>query len=166
MRTSRYVELLDQLVDAARRPRLVLRVAGDGDSDADVLRGLVRAPWRHLWRAVDELPDDPPDPALHEVRIRAKRVRYAAEAVEPVFGRDARRFVERVTELQDVLGEHQDAVVAGQWLREAASSSGDLDVAFAGGMLAAIEHRAALASRGEWSAAWHAASRRKLRDWL
>jgi CHAD domain-containing protein len=157
MRTPRYVELLDRLVDAAQRPRLVLRVAGEDGSDADVLRGLVRAPWRHLWRAVDDLADEPPDPALHEVRIRAKRVRYAAEAVEPVFGRDARRFVERVTDLQDVLGEHQDAVVAGQWIREAASSSGDLDVAFAG---------AALASRGEWAAAWHAASRKKLRDWL
>jgi CHAD domain-containing protein len=166
MRTQRYVDLLDRLVDAARRPRLMLRVAGDDESDADVLRGLVRAPWRHLRRAVGELGDDPPDPALHEVRIRAKRVRYAAEAVEPIFGKRARRFVERVTDLQDVLGEHQDAVVAGQWLREAASSSGDLDVAFAGGMLAGIEHRAALASRDQWAAAWKAASRKKLRAWL
>jgi CHAD domain-containing protein len=166
MRTPRYVELLDLLVDAARRPRLALRVAGEGASDADLLRELVRAPWRHLRRSVDALGDDPPDPALHEVRIRAKRVRYAAEAVEPLIGKPARRFVERVTDLQDVLGEHQDAVVAGQWLREAASSSGDLDVAFAGGMLAAIEHRAALESRGEWPAAWRAASRKHLRDWL
>ena len=166
MRTARYVELLDRLVDAARHPRLVLRVAGDDDSDADVLRGLVRVPWGHLRRAVRELPEDPPDPALHEVRIRAKRARYAAEAVEPVFGKHARQFAERITRLQDVLGEHQDAVVAGQWLREAASSSGDLEVAFAAGMLAAIEHRAAFDVRDDWEGAWHAADHKKLRDWL
>ncbi|HZP31176.1 MAG TPA: CYTH and CHAD domain-containing protein, partial [Acidimicrobiia bacterium] len=166
MRTQRYVALLDRLVDAAHHPRLALRVAGDDDSDADVLRGLVRAPWGHLRRAVHDLPDDPPDPALHEIRIRAKRARYAAEAVEPVFGKKARRFAERITRLQDVLGEHQDAVVAGQWLREAAASSGDLDVAFAGGMLAAIEHRAAQDSRDAWADVWRRASRKKLRSWL
>jgi CHAD domain-containing protein len=166
MRAPRYVELLDQLVDAARQPRLALRVAGDGGSDPEILRGLVRAPWGHLRRAVRELPEDPPDQALHDIRIRAKRVRYAAEAVTPVFGKDARQFVDAITRLQDTLGEHQDAVVAGQWLREAAAASGDVDVAFAGGMLAAIEHRAALASRAEWTDAWRAASRGKLRDWL
>ncbi len=166
LRTPRYVELLDRLVDAAHHPRLVLRVAGEDGSDADVLRGLVRAPWGHLRRAVRDLPPDPPDPALHQVRIRAKRARYAAEAVEPVFGKDARRFAEQITRLQDVLGEHQDAVVAGEWLREAAASSGDLRVAFAAGMLAATEHEAAQTARDGWAAAWRRASAKPLRGWL
>jgi CHAD domain-containing protein len=166
LRTPRYVELLDRLVDAAHHPRLALRVAGEDGSDVDVLRGLVRAPWGHLRRAVHELGDDPPDQALHDVRIRAKRARYAAEAVEPVFGKHARQFVERVTRVQDVLGEHQDAVVAATWLREAAAASGDVGVAFAAGLLAAVEHRAAQDARDAWPAAWHKASDKKLRDWL
>ena len=52
------------------------------------------------------------------MRIRAKRCRYAAEAVAPAVGKRPERFAKAVAELQDVLGEHQDAVVAGQWLRE------------------------------------------------
>ena len=42
---------------------------------------IVRRPWRHLGRAVAALGPEPADEALHEVRIRAKRLRYACEAV-------------------------------------------------------------------------------------
>ena len=37
----------------------------------------------------------PPDDALHAVRIRAKRARYAAEATIPVFGKPRAKFAER-----------------------------------------------------------------------
>lgn len=46
-----------------------------------------------------------------------KRLRYAVEFVADVYGRPAHRFVRRVTELQDLLGNHQDAQVAGDQLR-------------------------------------------------
>ena len=88
LRAPRYVDLLDRLVDAAHRPRLLLRVAADDETDADVLRGLVLIPWRHLRRAVEALPDDPPDPALHEIRIRGK--------ARPLRGRGRRAGVRRV----------------------------------------------------------------------
>ena len=42
----------------------------------------------------------PHDDALHEVRIRAKRARYAAEATEPVFGKKARKFARAMAEIE------------------------------------------------------------------
>jgi CHAD domain-containing protein len=106
--------------------------------------------------------EDPTDENLHAARIRAKRVRYAAEAVSAVFGKRARAFAASAVELQDVLGEHQDAVVAGAWLREAARSGGD---AFVAGELAAVEAQAAATSREAVPAAWKDLSRKRLRFW-
>src|SRR2546426_7025203 len=43
--------------------------------------------------------------SLHEVRIRAKRVRYASEAADPVVGKSARRLARAVAEIQGVRSE-------------------------------------------------------------
>nr|WP_282206702.1 CHAD domain-containing protein [Kitasatospora fiedleri] len=51
--------------------------------------------------------------ALHDARKAAKRARYAGESA----GRPARAFTRRMKALQDVLGRHQDAVVARDTLR-------------------------------------------------
>jgi CHAD domain-containing protein len=58
------------------------------------------------------------DRALHETRKAAKRLRYAAESAAPVLGRRAKRLANRAMRIQEVLGEHQDTVVARQTLRE------------------------------------------------
>jgi CHAD domain-containing protein len=163
LRSPRYLALLDRLVETARRPPVVLPPDGD---DLDALRRLVATPWRRLRRAVAHLPEPAPDPALHEVRILAKRARYAAEVVVPVFGPPAREFARAVTRVQDVLGEHQDAVVAAAWLRATAATVDDRAAVFAAGELGALERIDADAARAAWPAAWSAASRRRLRRWL
>ena len=127
--------LLNRLVLASQRPRLLLRI-DDGD-DAELMRAAVRRPWERLRDAVAALPPDPPDSALHDIRIRAKRARYAAEAVAPAFGKPARAFARLLVDVQDVLGEHQDAVIAGEWLRRAAVQSDHGHEGFAAGELAA-----------------------------
>jgi CHAD domain-containing protein len=161
MAEGRYVRLLDTLVDAARAPALLPEV---GDAPAAVaLAPTMDAPWKHLQAAVERALEDPSDETLHATRIRAKRVRYAAEALAPVFGKRARRFAEAAVALQDVLGEHQDAVVAGAWLREAAASTPSL--AFVAGELVAIEAEAARHARAIWPVAWRALARKKLRFW-
>jgi len=164
LRSHRYAVLLDRLVDAARQPRLLIRT--DSASDADVLRGLVRDAWEHLADAVGALPEHPEDEALHAIRRRAKRARYAAEAVEPAFGKPARALARAITEVQDVLGEHQDGVVASDWLRRAAAAVHDESAAFTAGEIVACERQAAAAGRAAWTGTWHAASRRKHRAWL
>ena len=59
---------------------------------AEVVPGLVRRPWHKLAKRVAKLGDDPSDARLHEVRIRTKRARYAAEVCAPVVGKPARTF--------------------------------------------------------------------------
>ncbi|MGH9021728.1 MAG: CHAD domain-containing protein, partial [Acidimicrobiia bacterium] len=83
----RYAGLLERLVDAAADPALDPVASQPGSR---VLPGVVRRPWRRLNRAVQDLPQDPPDALLHEIRIHAKRCRYAAEAVVGVCGKRAR----------------------------------------------------------------------------
>ncbi len=56
------------------------------------------------------------DQHLHDVRIAAKRARYAAEAVRPVVGKPAKQLASVMAEVQETLGDHQDAVVERQWL--------------------------------------------------
>jgi len=160
MRSHRYLELLDRLVDAARAPVLTpeaTRPAGD------VVPGLVRKPLDRIDRAVDELDDEPPDVALHDIRKRAKRARYAAEAAAPVAGKPARRLASALADVQDILGDHQDAVVAGQWLRDALAAASPRQT-FVIGQLAALEQADANASRAAWRDAWKSASRKRVRN--
>jgi CHAD domain-containing protein len=64
---------------------------------------------RRAWHAV---PGQARNEALHQARKSARRARYAAEAMAPAAGRKARRFVKRMKQVQSVLGEHQDSVIA------------------------------------------------------
>jgi CHAD domain-containing protein len=82
-----------------------------------VVARLIRRPWRRLKRAAKALRKDLPDIRWHAVRIRAKRCCYAAEAVAPVVGCQAGRFAAAIAAVQAILGDHQDTVMAGAWLR-------------------------------------------------
>jgi CHAD domain-containing protein len=107
------------------------------------------------------------DVALHEARKAAKRARYAAEAVEPVFGKQAKRFAKRMKAVQSVLGDHQDAVTARQVAREIgvhAHLAGEN--AFTFGLLNERAHRDALEYQRQARSAWKRAARHKARRWL
>ncbi|HEV2892839.1 MAG TPA: CHAD domain-containing protein, partial [Actinomycetota bacterium] len=162
MGQEKYVELLEDLVAAAAAPALL---PGADRPAAEVMPPLVAKPWKQLRKEVGNAGDDPPDETLHQIRIRAKRARYAAEAVEPAFGKPAEDFADAVAGIQSVLGDHQDAVVGEAWLREAAGSA-RRDVALVAGMLIAAERAAAAATRERWRPVWKAANRKKLRAWL
>lgn len=158
---DRYLGLLDRLVAAATSPPLVARA----DEDAvTALPDLVRAPWRHLAQAVADLPEEEDVEGLHQVRIRAKRCRYAAEAAQGVIGGPARRLAQAVAEVQGVLGDLNDATVAEAWLRQAASRSAAL--ALVAGQLIAWERADGAEALARWPDAWEEASRKKLRGWL
>ncbi|HWJ81125.1 MAG TPA: CYTH and CHAD domain-containing protein [Nocardioides sp.] len=60
--------------------------------------------------------------ALHDVRRAVKRVRYAVEAALPFLGADAASYAEELASVQDVLGDHHDAVVVRARLREMSPS--------------------------------------------
>ncbi|MGY1793605.1 CHAD domain-containing protein [Geodermatophilus sp. SYSU D00525] len=96
--------------------------------------------------------EDETEHALHEVRKAAKRVRYTAEVAAPVLGAPAEALVACMKEVQDVLGEAQDTVVARQWcLRLAAAAVKAGEDTFAYGRLHALEElRAEHADQRFW----------------
>ena len=129
-------------------------IVADGERPARRAGLLMEKPWRALDRRARVLGPEASDESLHAVRIRAKRVRYGAEALEPVFGTRAKRVAAAARKLQDVLGEHQDAVVASAWLAEQALAVDDVGVAFAAGRLAEQEVAVRARMRARWPRAW------------
>jgi len=164
LRGARYLGLLEALVDFAANLPLRMTPGFTGRSNAQMASTIARRPWRRLARAVDALGPDPSDGELHQVRILAKRCRYAAEAVAPIVGLDAARFAEAVEEVQTVLGDHQDTVVAESWLRSAAADIPSCGLA--AGQLVALERSLRLELRAQWHKSWRVASSKKLRRWL
>lgn len=163
-RYRRLLEALDELVTrppftkAARRragrrlPGLVARAAARVDRAAHTADAATTTEQRELL--------------LHEVRKAAKRARYAAESVAPVFGKPAKRMAKRMERLQEVLGEHQDSVVARDALRRlgvAAHLAGENGFTF--GMMHALERARGEAARREYEPALRAASRKRVRKW-
>lgn len=155
---ERYTVLLDRAVAAAEAPLDLDRPA------RETVVPLVERAWRRLHRAVERLPSDPSDADLHLVRIRAKRCRYGAEAVAPVVGDEVERFAVAIADLQGVLGEHQDTVMAEEALRIAAATLPHL----APTAWHLIDHeRAARARfRSSWPSVWAAAADPALRTWM
>jgi CHAD domain-containing protein len=162
LRDDRYVALLERLVRAAQAPALLPEAGGPA---GDLLPPLVRRPWKRLRAVARTLGEDPSDEELHQLRIRAKRCRYAAEAVAPVMGKEATAFAEALAELQDVLGDHQDAAQAQAWLRDASRRASGRS-AFVAGELTGAERASAAQTRAAWPRAWKSASRKGLRSWF
>lgn len=162
IRSDRYVDLLEALKGLLEHPPL--REAASHGEAADVV-SLVRRPWKELRQAARSVSADSTDAEIHAVRILAKRCRYAAQAVAPFVGPAADTFAAACQRVQDLLGEHQDCVVAQAWLRRNALLASSRE-AFAAGQLAILEGQAAMAARGAWPGIWRKLDRPELRLWL
>ena len=163
LRSRRYVELLEILVAAANAPFFC---DDAGEPAGEIVPGLVQRPWHKLAKAVKSLGESPSDEKLHRVRIRAKRARYAAEAVSSIVGKPAREFAKAAEGLQDVLGELNDAVVAQRWLDEWARRERSAHEVRIAAALAAAERSEAERLRESWPAAWQELSDPELRAWM
>lgn len=157
-----YRALLDRLVEGARSPQLSALAA---EPASDVLPALARKPWQKLRDAVEQVESDPRDEALHEVRIRAKRARYAADVAALSVGRPAARFAKAAAALQDVLGGLQDAVVTEAWLRSAVEGA-RRPVVLVAGQLVAMERAEADRARSSWREAWNGVRKPAMRTWM
>jgi CHAD domain-containing protein len=164
LRSERYVVLLERLVDAAWEP--MTSPAAD-QSVRSTLPPLVRTAWKRLARDARRL-DDPGavDTDWHRVRIDAKQLRYSCEALEPTFGKPARELARRAEQVQEVLGEHQDATIAAAVLFSMSTSRGAGNTAFTLGVLHTHQVAAAASARAEFRRVWAKTSRPKLRRWL
>ena len=140
--SDRYLTLLDRL-EHVGSPELT------GESRS--LARLWRSEWKRTRKAIERLPRVPSEEALHDVRIRVKRVRYAAELASHELGKDGRRFVEAAQSLQDVLGDHQDASVAEERIRAWADEGAG---GIAAGRLVEVEQQRKAEARAAWPSAW------------
>jgi len=159
---TRYEQLRAKVAAAAASPAYTKAAA---EPAAKALKKVVRKRAQQIRRAVDDLGQHPPDEALHAIRVHAKKARYAAEACAPALGKPARRFARAMADVQDILGEHHDAVVAVEWLAKTAHECSPAE-AYAIGMLAQIEREAAASARGAFPAAWRRANSDRVRGWL
>jgi CHAD domain-containing protein len=164
LRNPRYFALLDSLVNAANEPPIRAERAEQANRPASRVSGkFIHQPWRRITEAVATLGDDPPDLALHQIRILAKRCRYATEAVAPVIDQ-ATRLAAALADLQTVLGELHDTVITEAWLRQAAVS--EPDCALVAGELILLQTIDRARLRSEWLANWKRASAKKLCSWI
>lgn len=76
-----------------------------------------------------------PKSELHRTRILLKRARYAIELAEPLLGKRAKRFFQQAKPTQDLLGQHQDAVVAEQRLLALKQHSRGTGIAYVTGLM-------------------------------
>jgi CHAD domain-containing protein len=153
--SGRYRALLRRVLAAATSP--VPASAAPGRRPA--LEELVTREFRRLRAGVRAAGDDPPDAVLHALRIQGKRLRYTAELVEPVLGTPVRELLRATIAMQDVLGDHQDACVARQRVRDLLHDLGPdagPAVAFAAGRLFEREEVRRQETRGAWPPAWRA----------
>jgi CHAD domain-containing protein len=166
--TARYLELLDRLVEAAESPDLTPAARRPS---GEALPPLVRRSWKKLRKAGRALDEESGDEEYHRVRVLAKRARYGAEAVAPALGgkrdTDACKFADRAADLQDVLGELQDSVVAGETILDVARDHPEagpfnLDA----GRMIERELRRREVQRECFPAAWNRLDRKKRRRWM
>lgn len=139
---ERYLQLLGAFAAA---------IASLPELDApEGLRSLAAAELRKLAKAAKKLDAVPADDELHRLRIRAKRARYAAELVAVGdHSKSLGRYLSALKSLQDVIGQHQDAVVAEARIRQVARAK----TAVAAGRLIERERERRREARSEYPAA-------------
>jgi CHAD domain-containing protein len=146
LESERYAALLDSLGVAAPPPP-------EKPSEAE-LPVLAKAEFKSLKKAARNLGPGTSDEDLHRVRVKAKRARYAAELAAPSVGKRAEEFVRSAKRFQDLLGEHQDAVVAEEKIRGLATAARATKVAFAAGRLVERERARRASARAKVPEAW------------
>lgn len=153
----------ERLLDAAE----ALAAGGaEGPDGAEPARraapALLRAAWKRYRRRARLLGAGAADAEAHAVRLRAKRLRYAAEFLAAPYGRPADRFASAARSVQRALGRRQDAAVAAALFEEIARDPSLPPAAAAAlGALAARERAAGRAAAGTFAAA----DRRLRRRW-
>ena len=156
LKSARYRRLLDELADA-----IVGQPTRNGGVKLDKRAG---KEFERLVKAMHTLASEPTDEELHRVRKLGKRARYAAELTEPLAPRKTATFVKRAKVFQDVTGEHQDAVVAEEKLRELVADA-SAGASFAAGQLAERERARRVSARAQLPKAWKDLERAGQQAW-
>ena len=121
--SRRYERLTAGMTDLLRRGPL-RRSAASRMPALVAAPDLVRRRFRPVRKRGDAIRQSSPPEDFHALRIRCKRLRYAIEFLSPLAPKQSDKLIRRLVLVQDCLGEHQDAQVAMQRLREMAEEPG------------------------------------------
>jgi CHAD domain-containing protein len=143
---ERYLKLINSLEEATRS----IKIRTD---QQPLARGASKA-FNRLKRATARFEVEQSDEDLHRVRRRAKQARYSAELVKATSGKGAAAYLSKLKDLQDVLGEHQDATVAEARVREHLDEVEDKPSVFALGRLVERQVARKRAARADFPQAW------------
>ena len=170
-RQARHAALVATL-DSARCRRILERLDAFGTSRVTgthprldmVAAELVRPLLRAVLRGGRALTAESPPEALHRLRVRAKRLRYALETVRGLGGKSLQRTLRRLVRLQDILGGCQDGFMAVAWLRHYAETSDapQATLVATGGLIEVIARRTRKLG-GRFPEVWQDVDRHRLR---
>jgi len=146
--TLRYRELLARFAEVVP----TLQVAAPDVS----LEHLARKELDRLSDSYAALGPNAPDDDVHAVRIRAKHARYAAELAASTRGERFEELADALADVQDVIGSHQDAVVAEERVRAVAPEEAQL----AAGRIIELERGRRLKARADLPGAMKQVERR------
>jgi CHAD domain-containing protein len=133
LKSARYLDLVRRLQQAAQDPTTVESIV--------TLHDLAKDEFTKLRDAIRQAGPTPNSATIHEVRIKTKRARYAAELAEPTVGKPATRFINKARAVQDVLGMHQDALQAETYIRTLLKHSTSTRAAFVAGRMVERQRR-------------------------
>ncbi|MEU6718611.1 CYTH and CHAD domain-containing protein [Nonomuraea sp. NPDC046802] len=153
---ERYYALLNALDELISSPNLGKAAAKPAQ---ERLTAIAATNWDRVTKAYDtaQAIDDPErrEIAMHDVRKAAKRARYTAEALEPAIGGNMGRLAKLSEDIQEILGTHQDGVVAQETLaKEAESARQAGEDTFTYGVLVGIERSTAERAHAEFPNVW------------
>lgn len=160
LNSARYFDLVHRLEQAAHDPPVVEAAT------PETLQTLAKREFKKLRKAVRRIGPKPNDAALHAVRIKTKRARYAAELALWSAGKPAARFIKQARAVQDVLGAYQDSVTAESYIRSFFKQSQGDRAAFVAGRLIERQRQRREALRHELPELLNTLLKQGKRAWL
>jgi CHAD domain-containing protein len=127
LRSDRYLNLLNHFEDSLTRLPF--------QPSPLTITGLARNAFHKAQDFVNASNSLFPKNDLHRTRILLKRARYALELAEPLLGKRAKQFLKQAQHTQDLLGRHQDAIVAEQRLLAIKQYSRSTGIAYVTGRM-------------------------------
>jgi CHAD domain-containing protein len=113
---------LDTLPDQLAKTAPAASPASPRNASAlSVVPDLIQRRYHKLRKCARRLTAESSMTEFHEVRVRAKKLRYALEAVAPSYAKPAREMLASLHKLQNRLGTQHDADVIALYLRQLAS---------------------------------------------
>ena len=145
MAGERYAELLDQSTRWRDDPPFTAAAGRPASTLHEAVDRIEKTLAKRLAKATKK---SSTDEQMHRARKAGKRVRYAAEAATKAGDPRADKIAKKIKQLQEILGEFQDSVVAAELLRRLASDASERgEDSFTYGVLVAEERQRASEAR-------------------